>query len=67
MKPHNQVHPHQVPYMQRQTRGKEGPGGTSRIRTPDSGKRPEEEEEKEEDICESNFLSVAMIFPSELL
>ena len=63
MKPRDQVYPHQVPYMQGQPRGKEDPGGSSRIRNPDSGERPEEEEE--EDICESNFLSFATVFPSE--
>jgi hypothetical protein len=37
MKPRNQVYPHQVPYTQGQTRGKEDSGGNSRIRTPDNG------------------------------
>lgn len=64
-KPRTQVYSHQVPYMQGQTRGKEDPGGTSRIRILDSGERPDEEEEEEEDICASTFLSLAMTFPSE--
>jgi len=55
-----------MPYMQGQKCGKKDPGGTSRIRTPDSGERPEEEEVEEEgDICESNLLSLATTFPSE--